>query len=96
MFLLNYENRKIDIDFNFNVEDIAVTTINIITGDEILNITTKDGKFYSFDSDIDYLRAMDFFDGSYNIIVDGKWVVDPIRWANRGTSYDYYEQSLDM
>jgi len=94
MFLLNYENKKIDIDFNFKLEDIAVATINIITGDEILNITTKDGEFYSFDS-CDY-REVDFFDGSYTIIADGKWVVDPIRWANRGTSYDYYEQSLDM
>ena len=94
MFLLNYEYKKVDIDFDFNVEDIAVANIKIITGDEVLDIVTKDGRLYHFDS-CNY-REVDFFDGSYTIIANGNWVVDPIRWANRGTSYDYYEQSLDM
>ena len=94
MFLLNYENRKIDIDFNFELEDIAVATIEIVTGDEILNIVTNDGRFYCFDS-CDY-REVDFFDGSYTIIANGKWVVDPIQWSDRKNSYDYYHQSLDM
>ena len=94
MFLLNYENKKIDIDFNFKLEDIAVATIEIITGDEVLNIMTKGGRFYRFDS-CDY-REMDFSDGSYTIIANGKWIVDSIRWNDRETSYDYWYQSLDM
>lgn len=89
MFLLNYENRKIDIDFNFKLEDVAVATIIVISGDEILDITMEDGKFYSFDSDVDNFRMMDFFDGCYNIIVDKKWVVDSDRWNQRTSAYDF-------
>ena len=73
MFLLDYENKRIDIDFDFNLEDIKVAVISVITGDEILKVMTNDNKIYEFDSS--GCRFMDFYDGSYTIIVDGKWVV---------------------
>ena len=92
MFLLDYENKKIDIDFDFNLEDIKVAVISVVTGDEILKVITNDGKLYEFDS-CDY-RLMDFYDGSYVIIEDGKWVINRQRWMCRASSYDYI--TLDM
>lgn len=87
-FLLDYADRRTELDESIfdDVNDIAVATITVVTGDEALRIVRRNG---DISEESTYFAFEAFFDGEYIIIQDGKWVVDREKWDKRKTSYDF-------
>jgi hypothetical protein len=87
-FLLDYADNRTELDESIfaDIGDIVVATIIVVTGDEILRVVHRNGdineasSFYAFEA---------FYDGDYDIIKDGKWVIDREEWDKRKTSYDF-------
>lgn len=89
-YLLDYEGKKYELnpDAMKDVSDIVLARITVYTGDEELLIVYKDGHTFE---DSTYSAWQMCFDGSYDIIVNGKWVVDEDTWNSRETSYWWFE-----
>lgn len=87
-YLLNYadERRELDDSVFDNIEDIVVATIRVDTGDETLTIVHRNGEIGRASM---YSAFCAFYDGEYDIIKDGRWVVDRNAWDRRETSYDF-------
>lgn len=62
--ILNYQNVKKEVEVG-ELKDIRSMTVSVVTGDEILNVTYKDGTEKRFDSCEVGDRTKDFFDGEY-------------------------------
>lgn len=89
-FLLDYADNKFAIDDALfdDISDIAVATVTVVTGDEVLMVVHRNG---DIDGVTTYSAIEEYYDGEYNIIKDGKWVVDKDAWDSRKTSYDYLD-----
>ena len=89
-FLLDYSGEKIDIPKELfdDISNIAVATVEVISGDETLEIIRKDGSRDVFSA---YSAFVMFNDGYYDIIVNGAWKIDRDLWDQRKTSYDFYD-----
>ena len=87
-YLLNYagERKELKDDVFDNVEDIVVATIRVDTGDETLTIVHRNGDVEVAST---YSAFYGFYDGEYDIIKDGDWVVDRDTWGSRKSSYDF-------
>lgn len=85
MFLLNYADEKVEIGepFDDDISTIAVATIMVLTGDEVLDIVYKDGSSTRFSA---YSAFEMFYDGEYDIIRDGEWIVNRESWESRKDS----------
>lgn len=83
--LLNYNGDKTVVDIG-NIEDIARMDIEIVSGDEILEVVRKDFTKASVASDCAF---MSFYDGEYKIydITDGTSLINDPKWLNRKSSY---------
>lgn len=87
--IMNYRDKKVDIDIGDNV---AVITIDVISGDEVAEVIYKDFTRKRYDS-AEYcqnLRLRDFYDDScevYNFQNTENLIDNPL-WKNRKTSYD--------
>ena len=62
--ILDYKNRKKEVDVG-ELKDIRKMTVDVVTGDEILNVTYKDGSEKRFDSSEN--RYKNFYDGDYEL-----------------------------
>ena len=85
--LMDYKGEKYTVDYpGINVNDILVAWITVVTGDETLTIVTYDGDVISGSS---YSATAGFYDGEYDIIKKGRWVVPEEEFRNRKESYDF-------
>lgn len=87
MILYDYSDEPHEFDVDLDDEGIAVARLEVVSGDEVLEVIYKDGDIKTFDSCKGY-RLMDFHDAMYVLVVDGKWVVDRERFLARKGSYD--------
>ena len=84
--LLDYAGREDIVDIG-NIEDIAVMTIRVLTGDEVLTVIYKD---YSVDVfDTSGCRICDYHDDEYDIynITDGTNMLNDEEFVNRTDTY---------
>ena len=74
-----------------DLNDIAVITIRVITGDEIAEVIYKDYTTGEFDSSND--RTTDYYDGEYEFFRFDKPAEDQLlfneKWKERANSYDW-------
>lgn len=81
VFAYDYNGNKTDTGIDVN--DVASIHVTVVTGDELLDITKKDGTVDFFDGCPDG-RMCDFYDGHY--VVNES---DLAAWMDRKDSYDY-------
>lgn len=62
--ILDYRSRAKEVDVG-ELKDIRKMKVQVVTGDEILIVTYKDGSEKRFDSSDDRTKA--FFDGDYEL-----------------------------
>lgn len=81
-----YDFRSQEYDVGVSIDNVSEISVTVISGDEILDIRTKDGKVTIYDSDnySDSKRTMSFFNGSY--VVPNEQLEE---WADRKNSYDW-------
>ena len=93
--ILDYKSRGKEVDVG-ELKDIRKMTVDVITGDEILNVTYKDGSYKRFDSSDDRTRA--FYDGNYELYNTETEPeineLDNPEWLNR-TNYSYVNEFGD-
>lgn len=87
--IMNYRNEKVTVDVGDNV---AIITIDVLSGDEVARVIDKDYTTTVYDSAyiVGNLRISDFYDGSYevyNFQKEENLINNPL-WKNRKTSYD--------
>lgn len=87
MILYDYADEPHEFDVDLDDEGIAVARLEVVSGDEVLEVVYKDGDIKTFDADL-WTRLVDFHDAMYVLVVDGKWVVDKERFLARKGSYD--------
>lgn len=88
LVLYDYNNNKTKtgVDLN-NLDDVLRIDIHVISGDEMANITYKNGKVITFGGTTEPL-LMNFDDGEYCIYQAGvKNDID--EWIERKNSYDW-------
>ena len=87
--ILDYKNSVTEVDVG-DIKDIRSMVVDVVTGDEILKVTYKDGTFKTFDSSND--RTRNFYDGNYELYnTDIEPEINELenpRWLNR-THYSY-------
>lgn len=84
--LMDYQDRVTEVDIG-ELDDIAVITITVVTGDEIADVIYKDYTTARFDSSND--RMADYPDDRYEIYRVGvsENLIDNPRFTERKTSY---------
>lgn len=83
MYLLDYTGEKLELN-DFDIDDILLAWIEVKSGDEVLRWVDRNLERHTIDAGS--RRMVDYFDGEYDIIKDGKFVVDPA-FHNRTESY---------
>lgn len=88
-FLLDYSGEKTDLpaDIFDDISDIVVAWIEVNAGNEMLKIVYNNGKRHLFSL---YSTFQNCYDGEYDIIVNGKWVIDEKKWNSRTSSYSVF------
>ena len=93
MFILDYNGNKREVnEVDLNDETIFNAWIKVLSGDEILYVIRKDGTREEYDSSND--RMWDFNDGEYDIVINGKLVMEPKefdKFEHRTSSYWYWD-----
>jgi hypothetical protein len=87
---MNYQAKKVPVKIK-NFEEVIKLTIEVISGDEILQVLYKDYNIEEYDSCylLDDYRVMDFQDNLYTIY-DITRNIDYIKtWSKRKDSYNY-------
>ena len=85
--IMNCYDDKIDVDIG-ELEEIRTISITVLSGDEILKATKKNGENISEDSDR-HARCISFFDGEYTIFDSDTGVNLIEEWKNRKDSNDW-------
>ena len=89
MKLLSYDGESVEIDIDLDDPSILAASVNVISGDEVLSVLYRDGSESEYDAC--YLagmwRASDHHDGSYPVVINGKWCVDKDAFLSRKDSY---------
>ena len=83
--LLDYDNSR----KAFNIPekgDILVATIQILSGDEVLKVITKDGELHVYDAS--NTRNVCYDDGEYLVYSTGIDLFENERWLARKSAYD--------
>lgn len=85
--ILDYRDRPSEVDVG-ELNDIERMTMEVGSGDEILNVVYKDGTTKRFDSSNDRTRY--FYDGWYDVYDKerGNNIMEKPEWLNR-THYSY-------
>ena len=86
--LLNYQGKKVKFDVDLESDDVDFAMIRVLSGDELLDVTWRNGREATYDSDTKRSRIHGFIDGGYVIVMDGEWQVDRDKFFSRKTSYD--------
>ena len=63
--IYDYDNNPKLIDLPISEDEINCIEVTVLSGDEIAEVTTENGDFFTFDSSES--RVIDFFDGEYFI-----------------------------
>ena len=87
MILYDYADEPHEFDVDLDDGRIAVARLEVVSGDEVLEVVYKDGDIKTFDAGL-WTRLVDFHDATFILVVDGKWVVDRERFLARKGSYD--------
>lgn len=86
MKLYDYTNGVTEVDVDLEDENIAVSIMEVISGDEVLTLVLKDGTEIILDSDSNE-RFQDFLDDSYVVTLNGVWQIDKKEFLSRKSSY---------
>lgn len=85
--LLNYRGVPVEVDIgDFN--NVARMTMDVVSGDEVLNVVYKNYNVKIFDSSDD--RTMNFHDDKYEVYYfdnPGHNILDNEKFMNRTSSY---------
>lgn len=87
MILYDYSDEPQEFDVDLDDERIVVAKLEVISGDEVLEVIYKDGDIKTFDAGL-WTRLVDFHDDMFVLVRGGKWVVDKDRFLARKGSYD--------
>ena len=89
--ILDYKAKQVEVDIG-NIDDVLLIDMEVVSGDEVLNVTYKDGSRKYFDS-CDTFRLMSYDDGSYPVYITGTSVnlLENEKWKNRCTSYEGFD-----
>lgn len=87
MILYDYKDGRYEADVDLDNPSIELAMLEVISGDEVLTVIYKDGTTRIVDADTNS-RFHDYFDGSYILVVNGKWRVDRDGFFARKDSYD--------
>lgn len=93
--ILDYNNKKKEVEIG-ELKDIRSMKMSVVTGDEILHVTYKDGTEKEFDSSDD--RRRDYYDGGYVLYnIDTEPEINELKneeWKNRD-NYSYLNKYGD-
>lgn len=84
--LIDYGGSRVECEIP-EKEEILAAFIEVQSGDETLNIITKDGEFHFFDSS--HSRMMSYLDGYYVVFGGPINLFDDPKWRSRQCAYDY-------
>ena len=86
-FLLDYmgEEHNLPEEIFDDISNIVAAWVEVNTGDETLKIVYNNGERIQFTT---YSAYENYFDGEYDIIKNGKWVIDENEWNSRASSDD--------
>lgn len=87
MVLYDFTDAGHEVDVDLDAQDIALATLDVISGDEVLTVIYKDGSTRIWDADTNG-RFHDFLDLTCVLVVDGRWQVDRKGFYARKDSYD--------
>lgn len=75
--IYDYDNHFKLIDLPIREEEISQIKVRVLTGDEKVEIVTKNGEIFTFDSS--ERRFIDYFDGEY-LIDEPQMISDWLHW----------------
>ena len=78
---IDYNGQRIQT--GIALDEVDTIHVTVLTGDEVLDIVTKDGRTIHFDSCPDG-RIGDFYDGTYFVTAENLK-----KWQGRNDSYTY-------
>ena len=87
MILYDFTDGKCECDIDLDDPSIELAELTVLSGDEVLTVIYKDGTTRIVDADT-HERFHDYFDGSYILVVNGKWQVNRDGFFARKDSYD--------
>ena len=85
--MYDYADEAHEFDVDLDDKNVIVAILQVISGDEVLDVTYKDGTIRTFDADTNY-RFQDVLDATYIIVLNGEWKVDREGFLARKNSYD--------
>ena len=91
MKLYDFEGESQDFDVDLDDENITAAILQVVSGDEILDVVYKDGEVRTFDADT-HFRTTDFLDATYILVLNGEWQVDRDKFLARNGSYDDWNE----
>ena len=91
MKLYDFEGESQDFDVDLDDENVAVAILQVVSGDEILDVVYKDGEVRTFDADT-HFRTTDFLDATYILVLNGEWQVNRDKFLARKGSYDDWDK----
>jgi len=84
--LINYSGNRVECEIP-EKEEILAAFIEVQSGDETLNIVTKDGEIHFFDSSDS--RIENYYDGCYVVFGGPINLFDDPKWRSRKNAEDY-------
>lgn len=87
MILYDYSDTPHEFDVDLDDDEIVVARLEVVSGDEVLEVIYMDGEIKTFDAGL-WTRLVDFHDDTFILVCGGKWVVDKERFLARSGSYD--------
>ena len=93
--ILDYKDKTKDVEIG-ELKDIKSINVNVVTGDEILIVSYKDGTEKRIDSTEPGYRTRDFFDGTYVLYDEDENIneLENEEWKNRD-HYSYLNKYGD-
>ena len=91
MKLYDFEGESQDFDVDLDDENVAAAILQVVSGDEILDVVYKDGEVHTFDADTNF-RTTDFLDATYILVLNGEWQVNRDKFLARKGSYDDWDK----
>lgn len=84
--LIDYRGNRVEREIP-EKEEILAAFIEVLSGDEILNIITKDGEIHFFDSSDSRIESC--YDGCYVVFGGPINLFDDPKWRSRQSAEDY-------
>lgn len=85
--IYNYKNEIVEKELECNEKDIKSITVKVLSGDEVVDVMTKNNISYHYDAAID--RGVNFFEGNY-VLNSPKLINAWLNWSPHDeSSYSY-------